>query len=767
MRILFLTNFYLPYGFGGEDQSCRQVVEGLKQRGHTTLVLTSMYGTHNVPLEADGIYRSLFLEMDLVPRRHSITFFTQRQAREKHNVHCFERVLEQFKPDVIFIWGLWNLPWSLPALAEARYPERVVYRFATYWPTLPSQHEFYWRAPARSGYGWIRKQVLGPLALAMLARERRPPLTFKHAICVSAATRNTLVEAGIPVAHARVIYTSLDPKPYQDQPPNHSAGSDDHHLKLLYAGRLVPEKGVDTAILALEKLVRGYDLRTVRLSIAGSDSAGYEDYLRRLVTQAGLEEYVSFLGHVQPDQMPRFLKQFDLLVLPSVWPEPFSRIVLEGMISGLVVVATPNGGTAEVLTDGENGLLFAPGDADDLAQKIVVLEADPAFRQKLAWAGQRTVVERFTGTRMLDETERYLQDVAPTAADAGARQPEAAQYGSHRSALPSVSVIIPTYNRKGPLRQTLQSIAQQTYPRDRFEVIVVDDGSTDGTGAIAAETFPFPLRLVRQSNQGDAAARNFGARQSEADILVFLDDDIVVEPGYLAHLVQTHDRYPNRIVAGVWDLWPVETSGLSQTSKTLLASGAYYARSPFPQNSVEDLNSTPTVTEAPLVGMMQPLEFSGSSMWCDLEFNYRAYCHGFEFRRNTKAICWHRDRSADSLDDFKKHMRTAAYRSVTLFQKHPGLIAHVPMFQDKTPIRWGRDTPRLIARKLARALISSRPALWSMEQLVHVLETLTPKSSLLPALYRYIVGGYVFQGYRQGLGEFGPIEKRNGSVRPS
>src|SRR5262245_42371380 len=120
MRILFLTNFYPPYEGGGEGLSCQHVVEGLKQRGHTTLVLTSMHGTNNVPAAADGIYRSLYLEMDLVPLHHALNFFTQRKAREKHNLQCLECIFEQFEPDIVFIWGMWNLSRSLPAYAEAK-----------------------------------------------------------------------------------------------------------------------------------------------------------------------------------------------------------------------------------------------------------------------------------------------------------------------------------------------------------------------------------------------------------------------------------------------------------------------------------------------------------------------------------------------------------------------------------------------------------------------------------------------------------------------
>lgn len=320
---------------------------------------------------------------------------------------------------------------------------------------------------------------------------------------------------------------------------------------------------------------------------------------------------------------------------------------------------------------------------------------------------------------------------------------------------PRVSVVIPTYNRKDFLRETLNSLAQQTYPSDHFEVIVVDDGSTDGTKEIGAEMFPFTLRYFWQTNQGDAAARNVGAQQSGADILVFLDDDILIESDYLTYLVCEHEKDQTRIVVGTANPWPVETTVLSQTVSAPLASTSNHATVELAFTDVCS-NCMSLRREAYFkVGMMQSLGFPGSSMWCDVDFAYRAYRLGFKFRRCTKAMYWHRDYVVCSLDRYTNRIRTAAYRAVVLFQKYPELFQYLPMFYDKTPISWSQDPLYLITRKLVRYLASTSAALWSMEQIVNALEKYYPKSTLLPILYRYIIGGYTYQGYREGIHEFG------------
>jgi glycosyltransferase involved in cell wall biosynthesis len=232
-------------------------------------------------------------------------------------------------------------------------------------------------------------------------------LKFEYPICVSKATRDILVQASIPVSNARIIYTGIDVDQYLNGRGFQPQTLEAYGVNLLYAGRLSADKGVDTCLRAMARL-KNDQCKGVTLSVAGSGSAEYETHLREIVSQEGLDDKVTFLGQVPTESIPSLLQEFDVMLVPSTWPEPFARTVLEGMASGLAVVATPMGGTGEIVRDGENGLLFAPDDADELALKIAGLAADQALRRRLASAGQQTVREQFTVSRMMDEYESYL-----------------------------------------------------------------------------------------------------------------------------------------------------------------------------------------------------------------------------------------------------------------------------------------------------------------------------------------------------------------------
>ena len=407
MRILFLSNFFPPARPGGYTQWCHEVAERLAERNHTIGILTSRYELEKAPSNEQNIYRLLHLEGDLAYYQ-PIHFFTRWKKQHRENLAFLEHTVKDFAPDLIFVWGMWALSKALPALAEQLLPGRVVYYVSDYWPSAVNMHTIYWTSPVRHGPMQIPKRVLSRAAMSMLAKEGRPDLKLEQVICVSARVRDLLVEAGLPIQHARVIHGGTDIQRFLNvRKREYRSG----HLKLLYAGQLVHHKGVHTAIEAIANLVNRHKLNQITLTLIGSGHPDYEAFLRDLVEREHLQDFVTFHKPVSKDEMPAILQTFDVLIFPSIYEEPLARMTQEAMLSGLVVVGTTTGGTMEILKEGETGLTFAPGDADGLAEQVTRLVADTDLCCRLSQAGRQMVLENFTLNKMVKEIEVYLQKV--------------------------------------------------------------------------------------------------------------------------------------------------------------------------------------------------------------------------------------------------------------------------------------------------------------------------------------------------------------------
>ncbi len=107
---------------------------------------------------------------------------------------------------------------------------------------------------------------------------------------------------------------------------------------------------------------------------------------------------------------------------------------------------------------------------------------------------------------------------------------------------PAVSVIIPAYNQARYVRKAIQSVFEQTFPN--FELIVVDDGSTDETPQILASIIDPRMRVIRQPNAGLSAARNTGVRESTAPLVTLLDSDDFFLPDKLSVQKEYLDTHP-------------------------------------------------------------------------------------------------------------------------------------------------------------------------------------------------------------------------------
>lgn len=112
-----------------------------------------------------------------------------------------------------------------------------------------------------------------------------------------------------------------------------------------------------------------------------------------------------------------------------------------------------------------------------------------------------------------------------------------------------VSVIVPSYNAKKTIGKCIEALLNQAYQRENYEVIVVDDGSTDGTGDIAKI---YPVKYIFQRNQGPATARNAGVREAKGDIILFTDSDCVPSANWIEEMVKPFTKKDVVAVKGAY-----------------------------------------------------------------------------------------------------------------------------------------------------------------------------------------------------------------------
>ncbi len=173
-------------------------------------------------------------------------------------------------------------------------------------------------------------------------------------------------------------------------------------------GRLVAWKGQHVLIEALARLAPDRPrLRALIVGDAGSSDQGYAQELKDLARALGVEDRVILTGF--RDDIASLLHGVDVLVHTSTLPEPFGRVIIEGMAAGAPVVGANAGAVPEIIQDGVNGLLTPPGDAWALAQAIARILDHPDDAQAMRQAARQAIETRFTTARYVSGVEHVYE----------------------------------------------------------------------------------------------------------------------------------------------------------------------------------------------------------------------------------------------------------------------------------------------------------------------------------------------------------------------
>ncbi len=233
-----------------------------------------------------------------------------------------------------------------------------------------------------------------------------------HVIVNSEATREAFGACGGDLSKTSIVYNGIDASRFQAvdatevQELRESLGLRDVFAVGLFS-RLTTWKGQHVLLEAIAKLPHVH-----AVLVGGAlfqDDAAYEKKLRGMVERLGISKRVHFLGF--RDDVPRLMKMVDVVVHCSTAPEPFGRVIVEGMLARKPVIAANAGGAREIITNGENGLLTEPGNPQALADAIALLKDNTERSTQLAQAGYTDAYQRFAIENIVKQIDHHIRKV--------------------------------------------------------------------------------------------------------------------------------------------------------------------------------------------------------------------------------------------------------------------------------------------------------------------------------------------------------------------
>jgi glycosyltransferase involved in cell wall biosynthesis/GT2 family glycosyltransferase len=279
------------------------------------------------------------------------------------------------------------------------------------------------------------------------------------------------------------------------------------------AGRLSPEKGHAFLLESVSLLLPR--IKNLNVVILGEGVERKVLEQRRL--DLGLQDCVLLPGFQKDVQ--QWLQACDIVVNPSL-TEGMPNVVLEALALGLPVVATAVGAVPDMITNGESGILVPAGNAAAIEQAVWFLFSNPVEAQAVGLRG-RDGVRQFSPQCQRDRLSNLYNDALGLPQSRLKQQTLVANED-----YPYISVVLPVRNEAAHLRSVLEGLLTQDYPEDRFELLVVDGLSSDGTRKIVQRYMhesPVSIQLLQNPKRWSSAGRNIGIKASRGEFVAFVD----------------------------------------------------------------------------------------------------------------------------------------------------------------------------------------------------------------------------------------------------
>jgi glycosyltransferase involved in cell wall biosynthesis len=422
LRVLLTAHQFLPKSSGGTEILTRDTGLEMLARGHEVHVLTVDPDARGRSIDVgheDYDHRGLKVRALRLPRRGARADSIRDAYDHDLVAEHVRRYLRMVRPDAVHIFHASRLSgsvigvcrelgvpldytptdfWAVCVRSTLQKPSgelcagpdaissnclecQNVERFLPPWerPETTDRREFYRELADRALANVEGEHRNMPDLRAMLARTRFLRERVNAVDAVLAPTKlmlRMLVANGIDPTLVKVSPYGINTADFRDARRTRPAAGG---LRVGYIGTIHRQKGLHVLLEAFQRLPRD---GSATLRVCGN-LRSYPDYAREVYDLAGGDPRINFAGRFPNEKMPEELGKVDVLVVPSTWYENTPLVIYSAFAAGIPVVASNLGGMAEVVAHGENGLLFEPGDPEDLAHQLRRLISEAGLLEDL------------------------------------------------------------------------------------------------------------------------------------------------------------------------------------------------------------------------------------------------------------------------------------------------------------------------------------------------------------------------------------------------
>jgi glycosyltransferase involved in cell wall biosynthesis len=404
MNILILSAFYPPYHAGGYELRCKEVVDGLIQRGHTIEILSNRINNHGEVYQEPGLLIFRYLHIDNYSEKYFIRLFNEYQ-----DLRFIHKQINKYKPEVIYLWHTYTLTKSIyPYLAGTQIPivfDDGGYGLSNAWENHETWYKFI-ELPSKAWYkNWIKhilSILLSKLSRGLFKVRWIWPIEltgFFNSYFSQQETNNR----GVLLKNTRVIHSGISLEKFKF----HFHQTLSQPVRIVVPGRIENDKGTKDAILLVRYLLKNnIDVRLMIIGLVSSED--YKIEIDDMIETNGLKGYISYFPQIEHEKMVEIYHQNEICYFPSYHKTGLSRVPLEAMACGCLVISYGNEGSNEVISNQETGYITSEGDYVSIIRIIKDLLVNPKIYQKIIIQAQNKIAEKHTMGAYIDKIERYL-----------------------------------------------------------------------------------------------------------------------------------------------------------------------------------------------------------------------------------------------------------------------------------------------------------------------------------------------------------------------